>query len=198
MVPAIATNIWQSVAGPYLRELLTRLWPVFACAVAATLLGAGWLTEDNARVGTAVLGAILACYAAITLSSIPFAVPPRAQRWAGPAVGGLTGVTTAATGVSAIPVVPYLAAIGLQRDMLVQAMGISFTLSNTALGISLTSVGALSWSTAPLVGVALGSVLGGMWLGGRLRKRLDPATFRRWFLIGLLGLGVYLFLRSVF
>ena len=35
---------------------------------------------------------------------------------AGPAVGALTGLATAATGVFAIQAVPYLGALGLDKD----------------------------------------------------------------------------------
>jgi uncharacterized membrane protein YfcA len=28
VVPAIATNIWQSFAGPYLNTIVLRLWPL--------------------------------------------------------------------------------------------------------------------------------------------------------------------------
>src|SRR5207245_1518958 len=58
--------------------------------------------------------------------------PPAAakhERWLGPLAGGLTGLVTAATGVFVIPAVPYLQAIGLEKDDLVQALGLSFTVS---------------------------------------------------------------------
>jgi uncharacterized membrane protein YfcA len=28
VVPAIVTNIWQTFVGPYLRDILRRLWPL--------------------------------------------------------------------------------------------------------------------------------------------------------------------------
>ena len=65
--------------------------------------------------------------------------------WAGrlsPFVGALTGLVTAATGVFVIPAVPYLQALGLQRDMLVQALGLSFTVSTLALAGGLAQDGA--------------------------------------------------------
>ncbi len=40
--------------------------------------------------------------------------------------------------------------------------------------------------------------LAGMWLGQIIRLRLDQATFRRWFFIGLLLLGADLALRGLF
>jgi uncharacterized membrane protein YfcA len=37
----------------------------------------------------------------------------------------------------------------------------------------------------------------GMWLGQALRLRMSPATFRRWFFVGLLLLGIYLAARAL-
>lgn len=33
IVPAIVTNIWQTFAGPYLRDIIRRLWPLMAGTV---------------------------------------------------------------------------------------------------------------------------------------------------------------------
>ena len=30
IVPAIVTNIWQTFVGPYLRDIIRRLWPLMA------------------------------------------------------------------------------------------------------------------------------------------------------------------------
>ena len=196
VLPSFVTNVWQMVTGPYLRRLVRRTWPLLVCAVAGTLVGAGWLNEDNARIGTAILGAILAVYALTSLASAQYLIAAAQQTWLGPVAGGTTGLITAATGVSAIPVVPYFQAIGLEKDELVQAMGLSFTVSTLALAFNLATVGAFTWSLGPAVIAALASVFAGLWAGQRLRKSLHPATFRRWFLLGLLALGLYLVGRS--
>src|SRR5471032_2381040 len=33
IVPAIITNIWQNFGGPYLRDIIRRLWPLMAGTV---------------------------------------------------------------------------------------------------------------------------------------------------------------------
>jgi uncharacterized membrane protein YfcA len=44
---------------------------------------------------------------------------------------------------------------------------------------------------------ALAMACAGMWIGQALRLRMQPATFQRWFFVGLLLLGLYLIARSV-
>jgi uncharacterized membrane protein YfcA len=109
----------------------------------------------------------------------------------------VTGVITAATGVFVIPAVPYLQAIGLEKEELVQALGLSFTVSTLALTINLAFVGALKTSLAGPAVDALATASAGMWIGQVLRLRMNPTTFRRWFFVGLLLLGTYLVVRSV-
>ncbi len=196
ILPSFLTNLWQMLSGGHLIRLVRRLWPVMLAIVAGTLAGVGWLDEENARVGTRILGVVLVLYALSSLYALHLVVAPHRERLLGPVAGGVTGLITAATGTWSIPVVPYFQAIGLEKDELVQAMGLSFTVSTVALTINLLVVGAFSAELAPDVGVAVVAAFAGMWAGQRLRRALDPATFRRWFLWALLALGAYLVARS--
>lgn len=103
----------------------------------------------------------------------------------------------AATGVFAMPAVIYLQAIGLEKEDLVQALGLSFTVSSLALAVNLASASALNLSLGTASIGALAVACLGMWLGQLLRLRLRPETFRLVFLLGLLALGLYLIARSI-
>ena len=197
VLPTVATNIWQMAAGPSLKPVVARLWTFMLGVIAGTLAGAGWLVNAHGHFGTALLGIALALYALSALASIRFTVPPRTEPWLGPLVGLITGLVAAATGVFAMPAVIYLQAIGIEKEDLVQALGLSFTVSSLALAVNLASVSALNLSLGPASLGALAVACVGMWLGQILRLRLQPATFRLCFLVGLLALGVYLVARSV-
>ena len=80
-----------------------------------------------------------------------------------PLIGGITGLITAATGVFVIPVVPYLQAIGLEKQELVQALGLSFTVSTLALTVNLVIEGGLRLSLASDTCMALGLACVEMW-----------------------------------
>jgi uncharacterized membrane protein YfcA len=113
-----------------------------------------------------------------------------------PIIGVTTGLISAATGVFVIPAVPYLQAIGLEKEELVQALGLSFTVSTVALGFNVAVEGGLGLvAKETLVALALAAV--GMWLGQRMRRRMSPVAFRRCFFAGLMALGVYLIARPV-
>lgn len=197
VLPSFLTNAWQMLYGPHLFRLVRRFWPLLICAVIGTLLGADWLSEENARVGTLILGVVLAVYAFTGLVSVRYLVSAARQTWLGPIAGLTTGLATAATGVSSVPVVPYFQAAGLEKDELVQAMGLSFTVSTVALAFNLAAAGAFSPLMGPRLVVAVGAVFVGVYLGQIVRRRLDAAVFRTWFFLALMVLGLYLSGRSL-
>lgn len=197
VVPTFVTNIWQLAAGPRFGSLLLRLWPLLAATVLGTLVGAGILHSAAPAWTSAALGFALMVYAALGLGSVRFVVARGAEWWLAPAIGLATGLVTAATGVSAIPAVPYLGALGLDKDDLIQALGLLFTASTLALAAALTSTGLIQWGTIGTSAAALVPALLGMALGGWVRGRLSEPVFRRWFFIGLFGLGAHLAIRAL-
>lgn len=197
VIPNIVTNIWQLATGEPLGAVLRRLWPMQCGILAGTLAGALLMPGGATRWALAALGAILVAYAGVGLTAPHLAVPAAAEKWAGPLVGLVTGIVTVATGVFVIPAVPYLQALGLKRDELVQALGLSFLTSAVALAPAVARTGDLSWPVAGASLVALVPALGGMVLGQALRGRISQAAFRRAFFIGLLLLGAWLALRGL-
>ena len=192
IVPAIVTNIWQTFAGPYLRDIIRRLWPLMAGTVIGIWLNAGMLSGPYARYGAIVLGVLLVIYAVVGLSKFSFSVARSNEKWIGGIVGLITGVVSAATGVQVIPSMPFLQAIGMEKDELVQALGVFFTVATLALAFTLTSAGLLGASTALPGAVAMASAFAGMFIGQAVRSRMQPEAFRRWFLIAMIFLGLYL------
>lgn len=192
IVPAIVTNIWQTFGGPYLRDIMRRLWPLMLGTVVGIWLNAGLLTGPYAPYGTVVLGTLLVIYAILGLSKLNFKVARRDERWIGGIVGLITGVVSAATGVQVIPSMPYMQAIGMEKDELVQALGVFFTVATIALAFNLTTTGLLTAATALPGAIAMVASFAGMFIGQAVRNRMQPEVFRRWFLVAMIFLGIYL------
>jgi uncharacterized membrane protein YfcA len=192
IVPAVVTNIWQTFVGPYLRDIIRRLWPLMVGTVIGIWLNAGMLTGPYARYGTIVLGVLLVIYAIVGLSQFSFSVARRDEKWIGGIVGVITGVVSAATGVQVIPSMPFMQAIGMEKDELVQALGVFFMVATVALAFNLTTAGLLSASTALPGAVAMAGAFVGMSVGQAVRSRMQAEVFRHWFLIAMIFLGSYL------
>ena len=196
VIPALLTNIWQAWFGPSLGPLIRRLWPTllasFAGTFAATELGLGLLTPEAAVLARKALGLALMVYGLLGVSRIRLQVPPRAEPWLGPMMGAANGATSAATGVFLFPVIPYIQSLGLERDDMVQAQGISFTVSSLAVMLVVMGNGTLNVTNAAVSVVAMAITFVGMFAGQYVRRFLHPDVFRYVFSIGMVVLGFYL------
>lgn len=198
IVPTLATNIWQLATGPKLGELARRLWPLLVGTVAGTWIAAAIFADAPVRLATAALGAALLIYGMVGLLKLPMRVPATAEIWAGPLAGFTTGIMGGISGNFAVPAVPYFGALELPRDELVQTLGMFFTVSGLALGAALIWHGMFSVSVGGYSALALVPSFIGIGIGGWLRSRIEPATFRKIFFVGLLFVGAQLEYRSFF
>ena len=161
-------------------------------------LNRGMLTGPYAHYGTIVLGVLLVIYAVVGLSKFSFTVARRNEKWIGGIVGLVTGVISAATGVQVLPSMPYMQAIGMEKNELVQALGVFFTVATLAQAFNLTSSGLISAATALPGAIAMACSFAGMFIGQAVRSRMQPEAFRRWFLISMILLGIYLVGSTVY
>jgi uncharacterized protein len=162
-----------------------------------TLPATGILTRANVRLTTALIGGILVVYSLIGLVGVHFKVSPRTEPVLGPLIGLTTGLINGATGIFVVPGVPYLQALNLGKEELVQALAISAFVSSLALALGLGLNNGLGGAMAAPAMIALVAAFVGMAIGKALRSRLSVAAFRRWVLVGLLLLGGSMIARFV-
>ena len=198
IVPSLVTNAWQT--GPFrtLKAVLRRVGAMQLGICFGTFAGAWIFGALSAAWVTAALGLALIVYAIWGLFGSASPICVRTEKWLGPLVGVMTGIVAAATGVFVVPAVPYLQSLGLDRDELIQAMGVSFTVSTVALAVTLTFTGNYSVGVAGASAMMLAPALVGMTLGQYLRRALSPGVFRACFLSGLFILGLHLATRALF
>lgn len=192
IVPSSVTNVWQLAAGSALYPLWQRFkWLLLAVCCGTAL--AAWF--GAAPWSGAVLGLALVGYSLLGLTGWRMQVAPRHQGWAGPLAGAATGLMAGVTGVFVMPVAPYLQALSLSKDDLIQALGMAFTVGTLALATMLAVRGEWHATAAGSSVLALVPSIIGMQLGQWLRGRMRPEVFRRCFFIALLALGLHQLLR---
>ena len=196
IVPSLATNLWQAVFGGNGRAILRRIRPLLLMVVATVWIGAAALTRVDLALLSGLLGVLLAAYAGLSLTGVRLSIPARREVWAGPLCGIANGILTGMTGSFVVPGVMYLHAIGLTRDMLVQAMGMLFTVSTAALALALQGNNLLPTRLGIVSAAALLPAILGMIAGQRVRRHLSEARFRQIFFIAILVLGGYIIARA--
>lgn len=194
VIPSLATNVAQC-RGPHTRRLLARLWPAWLALAAVTVWAPGLGASAWPVDARALLGAVLVAYGLWGLWRPALADLSASSTWLGALAGMLTGLVTAATAVFVMPLVPYLQSLRLDKQAMVQALGLSFTIATLALAVRLrTSADTtlLSWPSA----LALGAAFAGLWLGTRTRARLSGPAFQRALFIVFIGLGLANLLKA--
>jgi uncharacterized membrane protein YfcA len=197
LVPSLATNVWQALAGGQLRAVAPRIGAFLGCAAIACFAAAGQLARTDALLLSGALGVILVASSALALAAPTLPAPsPATERWLGPPMGVVSGAIAGLTGSFLVPAAPWLQAIRLPREQFVQGFGLGVVLVNGALAVALAGGGLLP------VGIGLVSLAGlvpafaGMEIGRRLRSRLDEAAFRRVVQVALGLLGAWLAVRA--
>ena len=197
VIPALVTNIWQVASGPAFLTLVRRLGWMIVASVIGTFATVEFLTSSSGSTASLALGAVLAAYGIYGLVGARLEIRPRWERWLSPLVGFVTGMLNGATGVFVIPAAPYLASLRMDKEELVQGVGINAFVCPLALTAALVVHGQLRMEVAGSWVLALLFSLAGMYVGQVVRRRTAEQVFRRGFFIGLLTLGTYMCLRSL-
>jgi uncharacterized membrane protein YfcA len=197
IAPSFVTNVWQLFTGPSFVALISRLWLMLLGIVVGTVAGSRLLTSADTKWTTIGLGVALALYGGFSLLGRPLSISARIEGPLSTVIGLATGVITGGTGVFVIPAVPYLQALGLSKDGLIQALGLSFTISTIALAMGLVRGGAFHTENIATSTLAIAPALLGTWFGQWIRQHISAAAFRQWFLICLILLGIELAVRPL-
>ena len=198
LMPSLITNLWQAMVGGNGRVILRRIWLFLLMASAFVWLGASALTRIDLEMLSALLGVLIVIYSLVSLAGWRFKITTKQETWLGPLVGSVNGILTGMTGAFVVPGVFYLQTIGLARDRLIQAMGMLFTVSTLALGVSLQANNLLTIELGQMSLAATLPAIVGMAIGQRIRKKLPEQLFRQIFFISLLILGGYIFFKAVY
>ncbi len=190
IIPSFVTNVWQLFTGPKFLDLIKRFWVMMVGIIIGTLAGSWLLTSINTPYSSVGLGLALIIYSVHGLFGKAFSIPTRLESKLSPIIGITTGLLNGATGIFTLPAVPYIQALNLSKDDLIQALGLSFTVSTIALATGLANGGVFQMDNLLYSAIAIIPALMGMWVGGIVRKRISIKTFRICFFIFIAMIGI--------
>ncbi len=197
VIPTIVTNIWQSLSGPYLKDITRRMWLYFVVAITFIWFTSAYLTVVNIKWPTAMLGAVLFVFALSQLLNVSISV---SRKWELPLsvpLGAINGMLTGMTGSFMVPSVLFMQAMGFHRELLLQAMGIFFAISTITLAVSLGKNDLISIEHMQLSLLALVPSILGLYIGRWIRLRINEERFQQIFLVSVLVLGGYISYQAV-
>ena len=197
LLPSLCANLWQGFVGGAFFELLRRFWAFFLAAIVGIWFGVLLLAQSPEQLLLGALGSVLCVYTGLVLAGRKFqAPPPSRERWYSPIAGGLGGVMFGMTGVFIVPGILYLQALGLTRDVLIQAMGVSFIIITVAIAAFMSDRHILEVQQVLLSFPTLLPMFAGLAIGRHYRHRIPEARFSRVIMAALFLNGIYLIARA--
>ncbi|MEM9440730.1 MAG: sulfite exporter TauE/SafE family protein [Pseudomonadota bacterium] len=198
LLPSLLANLYQGFVGGSFVYLLRRFWAFFLVAMLGISLGVAILAGGRDDLLLGLLGLVLCVYTTLNLSGRKLPPPPPArERVFSPLAGGLGGIMFGMTGVFIVPGILYLQALGLKRDVLIQAMGISFIIITIAIAILMAGHGLLAGGQVLMSAIALVPMFAGIAIGTYHRKSIPEELFSRVIMIALFANGVHLIVRGL-
>lgn len=194
IMPTVITNLWQLIAGPRFFHLIRRFAWLIAGLIVGAFVGVRLLVDGH--MAMLLLGLLLAGYGVLGLSRYQFSLSRRWEARLSPVVGVITGVLYGATGLG-ISSLPYVGALKIEKDELIQAMGLLFSAMSLATAVALAWYGKFHMQVAGTSAAALVPAFIGMAIGQRLRERMDANRFRQLFFATMVILGIYTVAHSL-
>jgi len=196
LLPTLACNIPSILHGGRWRESLGLHWPLALYVVLGGVVGTRVLMVSDPSPLRLLLAAMIVLYLVRPAGGGGLVGALVARRQLGYALFGLAAGFLAGTVNVLVPLlIIFTLELGLVPLAMVQLLNLCFLSGKLAqlgtFGVAGVIDATLVTTTLPLALVAAGA----LWLGLRLRQRIDAATYRRWVRGALAVLAVLLCLQ---
>ena len=197
ILPSLATNFYQGLAGPVFGEVMRRFWPMLLATLVGTFVGLNIGMGIATTILASLLGCVLLVYAVSGLRGFNVNVNPAIEWLLTPSMGFLGGAMSGLVGVFIVPAILYLQMLKMPKEVFIQTMGVTLTVATLSLGLALSGFDLYSTGHAMTSAGALVPAFAGLYLGQLIRARLSEGVFRTVIFWALGFFGVYLILGAV-
>lgn len=199
ILPTLVTNVFQALGqGPRAAlESVRRFRSFLTVALVMLLLSAQLVRVVPGHLLLLMIGGPVAVFASLQLLGWQPRLAGQGHRGVELGTGALAGFIGGFSGIYGPPTVAYLTAMGTEKDEQIRVQGVIYGLGSVALAVAHVGSGVLNGQTVWLSLWVVPPALLGMWLGSRVRDRIDQQAFRRATLVILLLAGLNLVRRAL-
>jgi uncharacterized membrane protein YfcA len=178
MIPLVLSNLIQAVEGRGTLAMLKRFWPVIICLIGGTFVGTALFAALDRQVLLLTVGVLAIVLSTFSILQPHVTIPRRSEPWLGPPIGFASGVIGGMSTLFGPLLAVYVVGLKLPRDDFVKAISLLYLIAAVCLTLGGTAQGIagpqeLTWSA-----VAMIPVYGGMLIGQRVRRYINPDQFR--------------------
>ena len=192
LIPSICSNIVVMRQAGRFGETLRRFRPMLLALLPGLVLGLWTLAYIDGRLAGAILGVMMLVWCAFSFAKPELSIAAHWERPLAPFSGFITGTINGVTGSQVMPMVPFIMMLRLDRNLFLQAVNCSFTLSSLVMAFGLGTLGLFSWGDVLISAIGVFFVTFGLTLGATIRNRLSETLFRQGILVMLSLMGLAL------
>ena len=177
--PIFATNFVLAIQGGQIKTVLLRFWPLILSLSIGLFLSAQILVGIKEQSLYLVLGSIIIFLLVIDAFKGRVAIPSKWERTISFPIGLLSGIVGGISTSYGPPIVLFLTALNLPKELFISVLGTILCCGSIALAIAFGSVNILNadnllWSILAIIPCIIG-----LWIGGKLRHKIPQKLFYR-------------------
>ncbi len=194
-IPSLCSNILVMIQAGGFLVALRRFWPLYLSALPGLFAGLFLLGSRGDEVPKSILAVVMILYGMYGLRRGMFSLSSSTEKKYMIPVGVVSGFVNGATGSQIMPIMPYLLSLQMSKNLFVQTINCSFTLNTIIMILGLGKLGLVNQTGVFVSMIGVIPVFTGIYLGGRIRRKISDRRFRELVLILLIVLGGILLIR---
>ncbi len=177
LVPTVSINLVSILSEHRWREALKHYWPIPTFTIVGSFIGTQVLLTVNPEPFRLLLAAVLIAYLISDhLHSGERVI--KVPKWGMAVFGLLLGLLAGVVNIFAPLVIAYALYTRMPVPLMVATFNLSFITSKSGQILGFISQGAFDLDVVVIAVVALPLILGALWLGIKVRKRVDMDTYK--------------------
>jgi uncharacterized membrane protein YfcA len=195
VLPSMLSNLIVMIEAGNLRISLRLFLTMILAAIPGMAIGFQLLRQSDNTLSVSLLAIVLIFYGCWGWANHRFRIADTLIPKLNPVVGFTTGIVNGATGSQIFPVMPYLLSLNISKDVLVQTINLSFTVNSLIMLGFLYNMNTLDTDSIATYSLGVIPVAIGVWLGGKVRKRIPETRFKRIVMVLIITLGLLLLIN---
>ena len=199
VIPIFVTNAqmaFRSGSGE-LVEAVQRFWPLIMTCFITLLTVSVYATRLSSETILIGRGAVLLLFVLANVSPWKPRISAKLEKPTGALVGVVSGMLGGVTSVYGPPITMFLLASGVPKSKWSASIGATFGIGSLPLVAGYILNGMITPTVALVSSAACLPAFLGMWLGFKLQDALQPETFRKVLMAGLLIMALNLLRRGL-
>lgn len=195
-IPLIITNVWQGLIAADPGKTFKNYYPIIITMTLTMLVTSYYSDRLSESVTSITLGIIAILFACLNLGLKIPTVSPVWDRSLQILAGITAGIAGGISGLVVIPLILYMISRKIDKEACVPALGVMFLISGVVIVFSYGLNGTMTNQLFLISCLASVPALIGVFVGEKIRHRINEVTFRRFVLYLILAIGTKIILSA--